>query len=151
MRNTPTALRRHLGVAVLLAGLSGACITRDPNVDLGNDVTSPTTTTTTPTTTPPATTTPTTGTVTVAYVQDIAPILRADCQRCHSGSRPDAGYSVDSYALTMREVRAGDARSRLVTSTQNRGSMYRYWSGSAANKAELVRKWVVENAAAETR
>ena len=80
-------------------------------------------------------TSPAPGTVTVAYNQDIAPILRADCQRCHSGSRPDAGYSVDSYALTMREVRAGDARSRLVTSTQNRGSMYRYWSGNAANKA----------------
>lgn len=153
MRNSPSTLTRHFRVAVLLpALLAGACITRDPNVDLGNDVTSPTTaTTTTPTTTTPTPTTPAPTTVTVAYVQDIAPILRADCQRCHSGSRPDAGYSVDSYALTMREVRAGDARSRLVTSTQNRGSMYRYWSGNAANKAELVRKWVVENAAAETR
>lgn len=152
MRTPSITLTHRLGVAVLLAGLSGACITRDPNVDLGNDVTSPTTTpTTTTTTTPPTTTTPTTGTITVAYNQDIAPILRADCQRCHSGSRPDAGYSVDSYALTMREVRAGDARSRLVTSTQNRGSMYRYWSGNAANKAELVRKWVVENAAAQDR
>lgn len=155
MRTTSITPAHLLGVAVLLAGFSGACITRDPAVDLGNDVTSPTTTTTTTTpgttTTPPTTTTPTTGTVTVAYNQDIAPILRADCQRCHSGSRPDAGYSVDSYALTMREVRAGDARSRLVTSTQNRGSMYRYWSGNAANKAELVRKWVVENAAAQDR
>ena len=51
----------------------------------------------------------------------------------------------------MREVRAGDARSRLVTSTQSRGSMYRYWSGNAATKAELVRRWVVENAAAQDR
>lgn len=150
MRNTPTTLTRPLGVAVLLTALvTGACITRDPAVDLGNDVTSPTTTT--PTTNPPTTTTPTPGTVTVAYTQDIARILRADCQRCHSGSRPDAGYSVDSYALTMREVRAGDARSRLVTSTQSRGSMYRYWSGNAATKAELVRRWVVENAAAQDR
>lgn len=152
MRNPSTTRTRPIGVAVLLTALvTGACITRDPAVDLGNDVTSPTSTAPPTTTTPPATTTPTPGTITVAYTQDIAPILRADCQRCHSGSRPDAGYSVDSYALTMREVRVGDARSRLVTSTQSRGSMYRYWSGNAATKAELVRKWVVENAAAQDR
>lgn len=136
-----------LVVAVLVAiGPASACITRDPNVDTGDTVTSPTSpTNTTPT---PA---PAPGTVTVAYTQDIAPILRADCQRCHTGPRPDAGYSVDTYELVMREVRVGDARSRLVSSTQNRGSMYRYWSGSAATKAELVRKWVVENGAARER
>lgn len=150
MRTAPTTVMRHLGVAVMLAAVGSACITRDPNVDTGNEVTSPTTTATPPPTTTTPTPTPT-PTVTVAYNQDIAPILRADCQRCHTGSRPDAGYSVDTYELTLREVRAGDARSRLVTSTQNRGSMYRYWSGNAANKAELVRKWVVENAAAKDR
>jgi len=149
----PKSVRRSsLTFVLLLASLAGAvagaaCITRDPNVDTGNEITSPTVNTgTTPTTPSPAP-----GTVTVAYTEDIAPILRADCQRCHGGSRPDAGYSVDTYALTLREVRVGDARSRLVTSTQSRGSMYRYWSGNAAAKAELVRKWVVENGAAQSR
>jgi len=89
--------------------------------------------------------------VTVAYAQDIAPILQNDCARCHSGSRPDAGYSVASYELTMRAAQAGNAKSPLVTITQNRGSMYRYWSGNAATKAELVRRWIVENGAARTR
>ena len=149
----PKSVRRSsLTFVLLLASLAGAvagaaCIPRDPNVDTGNEITSPTVNTgTTPTTPSPAP-----GTVTVAYTEDIAPILRADCQRCHGGSRPDAGYSVDTYALTLREVRVGDARSRLVTSTQSRGSMYRYWSGNAAAKAELVRKWVVENGAAQSR
>lgn len=149
----PKSVRRaSLTFVLLLASVAGAvagaaCITRDPNVDTGNEITSPSTSTgTTPTTPSPAP-----GTVTVAYTEDIAPILRADCQRCHGGSRPDAGYSVDTYALTLREVRVGDARSRLVTSTQSRGSMYRYWSGNAAAKAELVRKWVVENGAAQSR
>lgn len=151
---TPKSVRRSSLTSVLLlasvvagAAAGAACITRDPNVDTGNEITSPSTSTgTTPTTPSPAP-----GTVTVAYTEDIAPILRADCQRCHGGSRPDAGYSVDTYALTLREVRVGDARSRLVTSTQSRGSMYRYWSGNAAAKAELVRKWVVENGAALSR
>ena len=149
----PKSVRRSsLTFVLLLASLAGAvagaaCITRDPNVDTGNEITSPTVNTgTTPTTPSPAP-----GTVTVAYTEDIAPILRADCQRCHGGSRPDAGYSVDTYALTLREVRVGDARSRLVTSTQSRGSMYRYWSGNAAAKAELIRKWVVEYGAAQSR
>lgn len=151
---TPKSVRRSSLTSVLLlasvvagAAAGAACITRDPNVDTGNEITSPSTSTGTT----PATPSPAPGTVTVAYTEDIAPILRADCQRCHGGSRPDAGYSVDTYALTLREVRVGDARSRLVTSTQSRGSMYRYWSGNAAAKAELVRKWVVENGAALSR
>lgn len=156
--HTPKSVRRASFSSILLlasfvsAAVAGAaCITRDPNVDTGNEITSPTVSTGTTPTTEPTSPTPAPGTVTVAYNEDIAPILRADCQRCHGGSRPDAGYSVDTYALTLREVRIGDARSRLVTSTQSRGSMYRYWSGNAAAKAELVRKWVVENGAAQSR
>lgn len=156
--HTPKSVRRASFSSILLlasfvsAAVAGAaCITRDPNVDTGNEITSPTVSTGTTPTTEPTSPTPAPGTVTVAYNEDIAPILRADCQRCHGGSRPDAGYSVDTYALTLREVRIGDARSRLVTSTQSRGSMYRYWSGNAAAKAELIRKWVVEYGAAQSR
>ena len=92
--------------------------------------------------------------VSVAYVQDLQPIFQSDCVPCHSGSRPDGNYSMSTYAQVMRAVAAGNARSALVVVTQRNASMYRYWSGNAttkANKAELVRKWVVENGAAQTR
>lgn len=123
--------------------LTAACVTRDPAVDTVDAVTSPT-----PVPTAPA---PPTGTVRVAYTQDMAPLFQADCVRCHSGSRPDGNYSMTSYELVLRQVRAGDARSRLVTTTQNRGSMYRYWSGNPAQRAELTRAWVVDNNAARDR
>lgn len=129
-----------IAAAVLL---TTACVTRDPAVDTVDVITSPTPVATTPA--PPS------GTVSVAYTQDMAPIFQADCVRCHSGSRPDGNYSMATYELVLREVRAGDARSRLVTSTQNRGSMYRYWSGNPTQRAELTRAWVVNNNAARDR
>ncbi len=58
---------------------------------------------------------------------------------------------MQTYAGVMRAVAPGNARSSLVVVTQRNASMYRYWSGNAATKAELVRKWVVENGAAQTR
>lgn len=79
------------------------------------------------------------------------PLFEADCVRCHSGSRPDGNYAMTTYAQVMRAVTAGSARSRLVVTSQRNGSMYRYWSGNAAAKADLVRTWVVSSAAAETR
>lgn len=140
MRHSPF-LRVFAIAAVVL--MPAACVTRDPAVDTVDVVTSPTPVTTTPA--PPS------GSVRVAYTQDMAPIFQTDCVRCHSGSRPDGGYSMATYELVLREVRPGDARSRLVTSTQNRGSMYRYWSGNPAQRAELTRAWVVDNNAARDR
>jgi len=81
----------------------------------------------------------------------MASIFQADCVRCHSGSRPDAGYSMSTYAQVMRAVTAGNARSALVVVTQRNASMYRYWSGDTAGKAAKVRSWVVDNGAAQTR
>lgn len=119
----------------------GACVTRDPATDLEDTVpTSPSIVTTNPT---PA--------VTVAYTPDLEPVFQADCIRCHSGSRPDGNYSMTTYEQVLRKVVVGNANSALVRSTQSRGSMYRYWSGNAAAKAELVRSWVVDNAAARSR
>jgi hypothetical protein len=57
----------------------------------------------------------------------------------------DGNYRMTTYAQVMAAVRAGSASSTLVAVTQSNGSMYRYWSGNAATKADLVRKWVVEN------
>ena len=56
-----------------------------------------------------------------------------------------------TYTQVMRAVAPGNARSALIVFTQRGASMYRYWSGNAAAKAELVRSWVVNNGAAEKR
>ncbi len=106
----------------------------------GRSLTGPTAPTTASTTAPPTTAT---GTVTVAWSQDIAPILSADCTRCHSQLR--------TYAGTMVVVTPGNANSRLVTATRSNGSMYRYLSGNRTTKSDLIRRWVVENGAAESR
>jgi hypothetical protein len=130
-----------------------ACVTQQPATDVAGSVTapSPVSTTSTATTSTLAPNTTQASPATVAYVQDLQPIFQSDCVRCHSGSRPDGNYSMSTYAQVLRAVTAGNARSPLVVVTQRNASMYRYWSGNATTKAELVRKWVVENGAAQTR
>ena len=80
------------------------------------------------------------------------PLFQSDCVYCHSSRRADGNYAMDSYAAVMKDVRPGDASSTLVTTTQSRGSMYRYWSGSNRDqKAAMVLHWVVDDRAAQTR
>jgi hypothetical protein len=79
----------------------------------------------------------------VAYEQDIRPILAADCTGCHG--------QFDTYSGTMGYVVPGNASSRLVRATQSGGSMNRYLSGDKAGKAALIRSWVVDNGAAQSR
>ena len=56
-----------------------------------------------------------------------------------------------TYANVLRAVNAGSANSKLVTTTQSRGSMFRYFTGDRNTKADLVRRWVVDFKAAQTR
>jgi hypothetical protein len=103
---------------------------------------------------------PTSGTTTVtlpasgqplSYDQDIKAILVADCGGCHGSSQASAGYRVDTYANVMKAVAAGNANSTLVVVTQPGGLMYGRWNGSAAQKADLVKQWVVTYNAQQTR
>ncbi|HEY3382680.1 MAG TPA: hypothetical protein VGK32_12975 [Vicinamibacterales bacterium] len=81
----------------------------------------------------------------------MVPIFASDCVPCHTGSRPLGGYSMANYTAVMRDVTPGSARSVLVTKTQSGGSMYRYFSVDRAGRADMVRRWVVDDQAAATR
>jgi hypothetical protein len=87
----------------------------------------------------------------VGFVEDIKPLLDADCVTCHNTRTANGRVDLSTYASVMRTVRAGSANSELVRVTQRGGSMYREWRGSADAKADLVRRWVVEFQAKETR
>jgi hypothetical protein len=89
------------------------------------------------------------GATSLTYSKDIQPILAADCTACHSASRRDGGYDFTSYAGVLRAVTAGSAQSPLVRATQSNGTMYRNFRGSAAQKAETIRRWVVDFGAAQ--
>ncbi len=90
------------------------------------------------------------GTV-VGYVQDIKPLLDADCIRCHNARTRTGRVDVSSYSATSQTLRPGDANSPLIQVTGQGGSMFREWRGSGVEKADLVRRWIVEFQARENR
>lgn len=135
-------------LAVMLASVACGGAGHEGEDREDDDVTGPSapTPSSAPSTTPAPGPTPTpsaTPQASVAYVQDIKPILDADCVRCHG--------EFTSYVGVLGVVQPGSASSRLVRATQLGGSMYGYLSGNASAKAELIRRWVVENGAAESR
>jgi len=87
--------------------------------------------------------TPAPAAVAVAYNPDIKPILDADCVHCHG--------QFGSYAGTMAFVIPGSASSLLVQVTGPSGAMYGHLSGDRASKSDLIRRWVVDNGAAQSR
>jgi len=109
---------------------------------------------TTPTTTTGSTdsgSTTTTSTTSVAYVNDIKPILDSDCIVCHGPSVHEEDVRLDSYANVMKVVRAGSASSLLVQVTRSNGIMFPNLTGDRAAKSALILAWVVNNNAAESR
>jgi hypothetical protein len=88
---------------------------------------------------------------TIGYNEDVKPVLDADCIRCHNSRTHENNVDLSTYASVLRTLRAGDSNSLLIRVTQSRGSMSGEWRGSAAAKAELVRSWIVDFQARETR
>jgi hypothetical protein len=110
-------------------------------------VTTPTATTTTS----GGTTTSTTTSTPLAYVNDIKPVLDSDCVACHSPRLHESDVDLSTYASVMRVVQAGSSNSLLVRVTRSNGIMYPNLTGNRAAKSELIRSWVVDSRAAETR
>jgi hypothetical protein len=87
----------------------------------------------------------------VAYTQDLQNSFLIDCVSCHNSRDSQGNYSMSAYADVMKDVRVGDASSKLVVDTQPGGSMYRYFSGDQQMKAAMVFRWVVVYGAAQSR
>ncbi len=133
-----------------LAALAGACVKAQPPTDTGLGA-SPTSPSSPTSSTAGSAGTGTGGSPAVAYTPDLQPVFASDCVVCHGGARVDAGYSMTSYAQVMRAVVPGNAASILVVVTQPGGSMYPFFNGNRASKAQLVFDWVVANGATQTR
>jgi hypothetical protein len=132
-----------VGFALAVTVLSySACVKAQPPTDTGGTVTP-----TSPSSSPSPPSTP----ASFSYEQDLKPVFASDCVVCHSGAKPSAGYAMTSYAAVMKDVKAGSAQSKLVTTTQSNGSMYRYFTGNRQAKADMVRHWVVDDKAAQSR
>jgi hypothetical protein len=132
-------------VAAALAMLG--CINAQPPTDTGDPVT-PTAPSSPGTPSSPATP------QALAYDPDLKALFASDCVTCHGGFRVDGNYRMTTYQEVLKDVQPGNASSKLVTITQPRGSMYRYFSGSTSSqqsKASMVLQWVVTYKAQQTR
>ncbi len=150
-RSVPGALAplRVLSLLVVVTVGLGACVGTNPPTDTGNPV-APSSSSATPTPQPQPQPTPSSS-QSLAYNPDLKPIFDSDCVVCHSGGRPSAGYSMTTYAAVMRAVIPGNPNSPLVVWTQPGGTMYRFWTGNPSQKAAMVRQWVVNDNAAQSR
>ena len=98
--------------------------------------------------TPAPTQNPATAT-SLTFSADVQPILNNDCVSCHGGARQEQGLDFRTYAGVLRAVTPGSSNSILVRATQPGGVMYSAFRGSAAAKAETIRRWVVDFNAAQ--
>jgi len=143
--------RLLFAILIVAAASAAACVQANPPTDVGNPVAPSAPANDQPAPPPSPQPSPTSSAQSLAYVPDMKPIFDSDCVVCHGGSRPSANYSMSSYAGVMRDVSPGNPNSRLVIWTQRGGTMYRFWTGNASQKAAMVSQWVVNNNAAQSR
>lgn len=90
-----------------------------------------------------------TGISTYTYTADVAPILNADCVRCHNASQHDAGLNFTTYAGVLVAVTPGSDQSPLVRVIQPTGAMYANLTGNRNQKVQIIYDWVVNSRAAQ--
>lgn len=91
------------------------------------------------------------GAATIGYTQDTKLLFDASCTRCHNARSREAGVDLSTYASVLRTLQPGNANSELIRQSRSGGPMFRYWRGDAAAQADLVRRWIVEFQARESR
>jgi hypothetical protein len=140
----------RVAVQTLIAAATLAtagCINAQPPTDTGDPITP------TAPSSPGAPASPVTSQA-LAYDPDLKALFVSDCVTCHGGFRVDGNYRMTTYQEVMKDVQPGSASSKLVTTTQSKGSMYRYFSGSTSSrqsKATMVLQWVVTYKGQQTR
>lgn len=80
----------------------------------------------------------------LTYSANIAPILASDCTFCHNSSNRNGNVDLTSYAGVLRTLTPGSANSLLIQVTRPGGLMYSNFRSTPAEKAETVRKWIVD-------
>ena len=89
------------------------------------------------------------GVTTYTYTANVAPILNADCTRCHNSSQHDGGLNFTTYAGVLAAVAPGSDQSPLVRVIQPNGPMYVNLSGDRNQKVGIIYDWVVNSHAAQ--
>lgn len=85
----------------------------------------------------------------LSYSANIAPILASDCTFCHNSSTRNGSVDLSSYSGVLRTLTPGNANSLLIQVTRPGGLMYSNFRATPSEKAETIRKWIVEFNAAQ--
>jgi len=85
----------------------------------------------------------------LTYSANIAPILASDCTFCHNSSTRNGSVDLSSYSGVLRTLTPGNANSLLIQVTRPGGLMYSNFRVTPSEKAETIRKWIVDFNAAQ--
>jgi len=80
----------------------------------------------------------------LTYSGNIAPILASDCTACHNSSNRNGGVNLSTYAGVLQTLTPGNANSLLIQVTRPGGLMYSNFRSTPAEKAETIRRWIVD-------
>jgi hypothetical protein len=96
-----------------------------------------------------------------SYTKDVKPFLKTYCMDCHSGARPKAGYSVETFDALLKKGRGGWALvvpekpddSRLLaslTGKTRRAMPPKNKTQPKADEIAKVREWIKAGAKDDT-